>query len=52
MRSPRSIIADNPLFIQITVPPRSSEPLGRQRYWPIYEAAQRHDLPIACMSAV
>ena len=38
--------ADNPNFIQITVPPRSAEPLGRPNYWPIFEAAARHDLPI------
>jgi len=38
--------ADHPDFIQITVPPRSTSPLGQSGYWPIYEAAQRHDLPI------
>ncbi len=26
---------------------RSSEPLGNRRYWPIYEAAQRYNLPVA-----
>ena len=30
-------------FVQVMLAPRSSEPLGRQRYWPIYEAAQAHD---------
>jgi predicted TIM-barrel fold metal-dependent hydrolase len=33
-------------FAQITMPPRSDEPLGRRRYWPIYQAAVEHDLPI------
>jgi predicted TIM-barrel fold metal-dependent hydrolase len=34
-------------FVQIMLPPRALEPLGRKRYWPIYEAAVTHDLPIA-----
>lgn len=34
-------------FVQILLPPRSTEPLGRRRYWPIYRAAVEHDLPIA-----
>jgi len=38
-------------FVQISVTPRSLEPLGRKRYWPIYEAAQHHDLPISMHSA-
>jgi len=33
-------------FVQIAMPPRTLEPAGRRRYWPIYEAAQHHDLPI------
>jgi Predicted metal-dependent hydrolase of the TIM-barrel fold len=27
--------------------PRTDEPLGRRRYWPIFEAAERNNLPIA-----
>ena len=27
--------------------PRTDEPLGRRRYWPIFEAAVRNNLPIA-----
>jgi predicted TIM-barrel fold metal-dependent hydrolase len=27
--------------------PRTKEPLGKRRYWKIYEAAERHGLPIA-----
>ncbi len=34
-------------FSQIMMPPKSLEPQGRRRYWPIYEAAQAHGLPIA-----
>ncbi len=33
-------------FAQVLLLTRTSEPLGRRRYWPIYEAAERHDLPI------
>lgn len=33
-------------YIQINVSPRANEPLGRRRYWPIYERAQALDLPL------
>jgi len=33
-------------FIQIGLPPRANEPLGRRRYWPIYEAAVAAGLPV------
>jgi uncharacterized protein len=33
-------------FVQVMLAPRSSEPLGRRRYWPIFEAAERLGLPI------
>ena len=33
-------------FSQLAIPPRSIEPLGRRRYWPVLEAAQHHGLPI------
>ena len=36
-----------PNFVQILILPRTDEPLGRRRYWPIYEAAERNDLPVA-----
>lgn len=39
--------ARDPNFTQIMLPPRTSEPLGRRRYWPIYQAAVDHNLPIA-----
>jgi uncharacterized protein len=33
-------------FVQILLPVACELMLGRSYYWPIYEAAQRHDLPI------
>jgi predicted TIM-barrel fold metal-dependent hydrolase len=33
-------------FASVFMTPRTSEPLGRKRYWPIYEAAARHDITI------
>jgi uncharacterized protein len=39
--------ADNPAFVQILISPRSSDPLGHRRYWPIYEAAASTGRPIA-----
>lgn len=37
----------NPAYAQVLLPPRSSEPLGRRRYWPIFEAAVAANLPVA-----
>ncbi len=34
-------------FSQIMLPPKSLEPLGRRKYWPIYEAASALGLPLA-----
>lgn len=34
-------------FVQILMYVRSEQLLGRPFYWPVYEAAQRHNLPIA-----
>jgi len=39
--------ADDARFSQILISPRSSDPLGHRRYWPIFEAAQAADRPIA-----
>jgi predicted TIM-barrel fold metal-dependent hydrolase len=39
-------LGDHPHVIQILVTARTSEPLGRRKYWKMYEAALRHDLPI------
>jgi predicted TIM-barrel fold metal-dependent hydrolase len=33
-------------FVQVLLLVRSTEPFGHRRYWPIYEAAARHNLPI------
>jgi len=33
-------------YVQVHVSPRANEPLGRRRYWPIYEAAQAAGLPL------
>ena len=39
--------ADDPAFVQIMISPRSSDPLGHRRYWPIYAAAERCGKPLA-----
>ncbi|HET9222928.1 MAG TPA: amidohydrolase family protein [Roseiflexaceae bacterium] len=36
----------DPRFVQVLLVARTREPLGRRKYWPMYEAAVRHDLPI------
>lgn len=38
--------ASDPRFVQILVLAMGEAPLGRRQYWPIYEAAQKHQLPI------
>ena len=40
-------VGDHPGFIQVLLVVRTREPLGHRKYWPMYEAACRHDLPIA-----
>lgn len=40
-------IGDHPGFIQILMVVRTREPLGHRKYWKMYEAACRNDLPIA-----
>lgn len=39
-------LGSDPRFVQVLFAARTSEPLGRRRFWKIYEAAQRHDLPV------
>jgi len=39
-------MAADPRHVQVLLKPRTKEPLGRRRYWKIYEAAERHGLPI------
>jgi predicted TIM-barrel fold metal-dependent hydrolase len=38
--------AGHPDFAQVLLLSRTAEPLGQRRYWPIYEAAARADLPV------
>jgi uncharacterized protein len=40
-------LAEHPRFIQVLLNLRTREPFGSRRYWPIYEAAVAHDLPVA-----
>ena len=40
-------VGDNPGFVQVLLVVRTREPLGHRKYWKMYEAAVRHDLPIA-----
>ena len=39
--------ANDPAYAQVFMLTRTSEPAGNRRYWPIYEAAERHGLPVA-----
>lgn len=39
-------LGDDPRFVQVLLLARTREPLGKKRFWPIYEAAVRHDLPV------
>ncbi|MEX2126684.1 MAG: amidohydrolase family protein [Xanthobacteraceae bacterium] len=38
-------------FVQAIFSPRASDPVGHRRYWSIYEAAERHNLPVGLHSA-
>ena len=37
----------HPGFVHALLIARAKEPLGRRKYWPMYAAACRHDLPVA-----
>ncbi len=39
-------LATDRRFVQVLVPAMGDMPLGRRIYWPVYEAAEKHDLPI------
>lgn len=39
--------ADDPAYTQIMISPRSSDPLGHRRYWPIYAAVEASGKPLA-----
>jgi predicted TIM-barrel fold metal-dependent hydrolase len=38
-------------FVQVAIPPRTIEPIGRRRYWRVLEAAAHHGLPVGLHSA-
>ncbi len=42
--------ASDPRFVQVLFPVAAETPYGRAQYWPIYEAAVRHGLPIGIHS--
>jgi predicted TIM-barrel fold metal-dependent hydrolase len=39
--------SNDPRFVQVLLMVRTRDPLGHPKYWPIYEAAVAHELPIA-----
>ena len=39
-------LANHPGFVQVLVLARTLEPLGRRRYWKLYEALVQYDLPL------
>lgn len=39
-------LGDDPRFAHILISIRTAEPLGRRKYWPMFEAAVRHGLPL------
>lgn len=39
-------LSGHPRFVQVLLLVRTMEPLGRRKYWKIYETAVSHDLPI------
>jgi uncharacterized protein len=39
-------LGDHPGFVQVMLGIRTSEPIGRRKYWPMFEAAVAHNLPI------
>jgi predicted TIM-barrel fold metal-dependent hydrolase len=39
--------APDPAFAQVFMLTRNTEPAGSRRYWPVYEAAASHGLPVA-----
>jgi predicted TIM-barrel fold metal-dependent hydrolase len=39
-------LGDDPRFVQVLLIARTHDPLGKRTYWKMYEAAERHGLPI------
>ncbi len=40
-------IGDHPRIVEVMMSGATRVPLGQRQYWPIYEAAERHGLPVA-----
>jgi uncharacterized protein len=40
-------VAANPRFVKVLMTSLTREPLGHSKYWPLYEVAAAHDLPVA-----
>lgn len=40
-------LGDDPRFVQVLLPVKSAQPYGNRNFWPVFEAALVHDLPIA-----
>jgi predicted TIM-barrel fold metal-dependent hydrolase len=38
-------VGGHPGFVQVLAAVRTQQPLGRRKYWKMYEACERHDLP-------
>ncbi|WP_104126228.1 amidohydrolase family protein [Cryobacterium sp. Y57] len=34
-------------FVQVLISPSGQDPIGKQRYWPIFEACENYDIPIS-----
>jgi uncharacterized protein len=43
--------AGDPRWVQLILPDSAEDPLGSRKYWPIYEAAVSHGLPVAIHTA-
>lgn len=39
-------LAEHPGFVQVLLYSRTNEPLGRRKYWKIYETAEKYGIPI------
>jgi hypothetical protein len=39
-------VGDDPRLVHVLLSIRTAEPMGRRKYWPMYEAAVAHDLPV------
>jgi predicted TIM-barrel fold metal-dependent hydrolase len=40
-------LGDDPAMVQVLIASAARVPYGQQQYWPIYQAAVEHDLPVA-----